>query len=182
MLGNLAKSKKASSFLIVHYSAIAPAICHIIESTSAVQTRIMAFRVCRFLLVSSQFYKHFLVSNGFLQLMRIFVAVMKNNELPKASTQDIEGSTLIGLKRNQHRENYFEEVARNLEGVRSEIFDYHILKNSTRICEYILPKEHDAIELAYEILKCLMLLSAQQIGMRAWEVRIEPTQRIAYSC
>ncbi|EDW59015.1 armadillo repeat-containing protein 5 [Drosophila virilis] len=170
MLGNLAKSKKASSFLIVHYSAIAPAICHIIESTSAVQTSIMAFRVCRFLLVSSQFYKHFLVSNGLLQLMRIFVAVMKNNELPKASTQDIEVSTLIGLKRNQHREKYFEEVARNLEGVRSDIFDYQMLKNTTRNCEYILPKEHDAIELAYEILKCLMLLSAQQIGMRAWEL------------
>ncbi|XP_023168508.2 uncharacterized protein LOC111597838 isoform X1 [Drosophila hydei] len=171
MLGNLAKSKKASSFLNVHYSAIAPAICHIVESTSAVQTRIMAFRVCRFLLVSSQFYKHFLASNGFLQLMRIFVAVMKNNEAPKVSEQDAaDVSALVGLKRNQHREKYFEEVARNLEGVRSDIFDYQMLKNSTRNCEYILPKENDAIELAYEILKCLMLLSAQQIGMRAWEL------------
>lgn len=170
MLGNLAKSKKASSYLTSHYSAIAPAICHIIESTSVVQTRIMAFRVCRFLLVSSQFYKHFLASNGFLQLMRIFVTVMKNNDAPKESPQDIEVSALIGLKRNQHREKYFEEVARNLEGVRSDIFDYQMLKNSTRNCEYVLPKENDVIEMVNEILKCLMLLSAQQIGMRAWEV------------
>ncbi|XP_060647849.1 uncharacterized protein LOC132785669 [Drosophila nasuta] len=169
MLGNLAKSKKASQCLNVHYSAIAPAICHIIESTSAVQTRIMAFRVCRFLLVSSQFYKHFLASNGFLQLMRIFMAVMKNNEAPKEPTQDIEVSALIGLKRNQHREKYFEEVARNLEGVRSDIFDYQMLKNSTRNNEYIMPKENEAVELASEILKCLLLLSAQQIGVRAWE-------------
>ncbi|XP_030243467.1 uncharacterized protein LOC108658710 [Drosophila navojoa] len=171
MLGNLAKSKKASSFLSVHYSAIAPAICHIIESTSAVQTKIMAFRVCRLLLVSPQFYKQFLASNGFLQLMHIFVSVMKNNEAPKASDQNAaDVSALVGLKRNQHREKYFEEVARNLEGVRSDIFDYQMLKNSTRNCEYVLPKENDAIELAYEILKCLMLLSAQQIGMRAWEI------------
>ncbi|ALC48045.1 CG7837 [Drosophila busckii] len=169
MLGNVAKSKKASSCLSVHYSAIAPAICHIIDSTSTAQTRIMAFRVCRFLLVSSQFYKHFLSSNGFLQLMRIFVAVMKNNDAPKESTQDVEVSALIGLKRNQHREKYFEEVARNLEGVRSDIFDYQMLKNSTRNCEYILPKESEAVELAYEILKCLLVLSAQQIGFKAWE-------------
>lgn len=178
MLGNLAKSKKASLFLNVHYSAIAPAICHIIESTSAVQTRIMAFRVCRFLLVSSQFYKHFLSSNGFMQLMRVFVAVMKNNEVPKESPQDIEVSTLIGLKRNQHREKYFEEVARNLEGVRSDIFDYQMLKNSTRNNEYVMPKEQDAIELASEILKCLMLLSAQQIGVRAWEVRMKANFKV----
>ncbi|KAH8359454.1 hypothetical protein KR093_006806 [Drosophila rubida] len=170
MLGNLAKCKKASLCLNAHYSAIAPAICHIIESTSAVQTKIMAFRVCRFLLVSSQFYKHFLASNGFLQLLRIFMAVMKNNEAPKEpATQDIDVSALIGLKRNQHREKYFEEVARNLEGVRSDIFDYQMLKNSTRNNEYALPKEHEAVELASEILKCLLLLSAQQIGVRAWE-------------
>ncbi|XP_016989045.2 uncharacterized protein LOC108051442 [Drosophila rhopaloa] len=170
MLGNLAKSKKASQYLNVHYAAIAPAICHIIESTSAVQTRIMAFRVCRFLLSSSQFLKHFLVSNGFLQLMRIFLAVMKNNEAPKEPVPDIEVSTLIGLKRNQHREKYFEEVARNLEGVRSDIFDYQMLKNSTRNCDYALPTENEtAVELALEILKCLVLISAQQIGMKAWE-------------
>ncbi|KAH8383459.1 hypothetical protein KR009_008818 [Drosophila setifemur] len=170
MLGNLAKSKNASQYLHVHYAAIAPAICHIIESTSAVQTRIMAFRVCRFLLVSSQFLKHFLISNGFLQLMRIFVAVMKNDEAPKEPIQDIEVSTLIGLKRNQHREKYFEEVARNLEGVRSDIFDYQMLKNSKRNCDFALPKENGAaVELAYEILKCLVLISAQQIGMKAWE-------------
>ncbi|XP_017131079.1 uncharacterized protein LOC108148545 [Drosophila elegans] len=170
MLGNLAKSKKASQYLNVHYAAIAPAICHIIESTSAVQTRIMAFRVCRFLLASSQFLKYFLVSNGFLQLMRIFLAVMKNNEAPKEPVPDIEVSTLIGLKRNQHREKYFEEVARNLEGVRSDIFDYQMLKNATRNCDYALPKENEAaVELALEILKCLVLISAQQIGMKAWE-------------
>ncbi|KAH8293458.1 hypothetical protein KR054_000628, partial [Drosophila jambulina] len=170
MLGNLAKSKKAAQYLNVHYAAIAPAICHIIESTSAVQTRIMAFRVCRFLLVSSQFLKHFLMSNGFLQLMNIFVAVMKNNETPKEPLPDIEVSTLIGLKRNQHREKYFEEVARNLEGVRSDIFDYQMLKNFTRNCDYALPKQNEeAVELALEILKCLVLISAQQIGMKAWE-------------
>ncbi|XP_017076388.1 uncharacterized protein LOC108111432 [Drosophila eugracilis] len=170
MLGNLAKSKKASQYLNVHYAAIAPAICHIIESTSAVQTRIMAFRVCRFLLTSSQFLKHFLVANGFLQLMRIFLAVMKNTEAPKEPVPDIEVSTLIGLKRNQHREKYFEEVARNLEGVRSDIFDYQMLKNATRNCDYALPKENEAaVELALEILKCLVLISAQQIGMKAWE-------------
>lgn len=170
LLGNLAKSKKASQYLNVHYAAIAPAICHIIESTSAVQTRIMAFRVCRFLLASSQFLKHFLVANGFLQLMRIFLAVMKNDEAPKETVPDIEVSTLIGLKRNQHREKYFEEVARNLEGVRSDIFDYQMLKNSTRNCDYALPKENEAaVELALEILKCLVLISAQQIGMKAWE-------------
>jgi len=173
LLGNLAKSKKASQYLNVHYAAIAPAICHIIESTSAVQTRIMAFRVCRFLLASSQFLKHFLVANGFLQLMRIFLAVMKNDEAPKETVPDIEVSTLIGLKRNQHREKYFEEVARNLEGVRSDIFDYQMLKNSTRNCDYALPKENEAaVELALEILKCLVLISAQQIGMKAWEVSL----------
>ncbi|EDW81182.1 uncharacterized protein Dwil_GK11163 [Drosophila willistoni] len=170
MLGNLAKSKRASQFLTAYYASIAPAICHIIESTTAVQTRIMAFRVCRFLLVSSQFLKHFLMANGFLQMMRIFVAVMKNNEAPKETAPDqIEVSALIGLKRNQHREKYFEEVARNLEGVRSDIFDYQMLKNSKRNCEYVLPKEAEAIELAHEILKCLVLLSAQQIGMKAWQ-------------
>ncbi|XP_039493589.1 uncharacterized protein LOC120453116 [Drosophila santomea] len=170
MLGNIAKSKKASQYLNVHYAAIAPAICHIIESTSAVQTRIMAFRVCRFLLASSQFLKHFLMANGFQQLMRIFLAVMKNDEAPKEPVPDIEMSTLIGLKRNQHREKYFEEVARNLEGVRSDIFDHQMLKNSTRNCDYALPKENEAaVELALEILKCLVLISAQQIGLKAWE-------------
>ncbi|XP_030369809.1 uncharacterized protein LOC115620622 [Scaptodrosophila lebanonensis] len=170
MLGNLAKSKAASPFLSPHYAAIAPAICHIIDTTSAVQTRIMAFRVCRILLVSSQFLKHFVAANGFLQLMSIFTAVMKNNEASKTPTQDFEVSAIMGLKKNQHREKYFEEVARNLEGVRSDIFDYQMLKNSSRIVnEYILPKESDAIELAYEILKCLLLLSAHQLGMRTWE-------------
>ncbi|EDV30581.2 uncharacterized protein Dana_GF22864 [Drosophila ananassae] len=170
MLGNLAKSKKAAQYLQVHYAAIAPAICHIIESTSAVQTRIMAFRVCRFLLASSQFLKHFLMANGFMQLMRIFVAVMKNDEVPKEPIPDIEVSTLIGLKRNQHREKYFEEVARNLEGVRSDIFDYQMLKNTKRNYDYAVPKDNEsAVELAHEILKCLVLISAQQIGMKAWE-------------
>ncbi|EDX14898.1 uncharacterized protein LOC6730102 [Drosophila simulans] len=170
MLGNIAKSKKASQCLNVHYAAIAPAICHIIESTNAVQTRIMAFRVCRFLLASSQFLKYFLMANGFQQLMRIFLAVMKNEEAPKEPVPDIEMSTLIGLKRNQHREKYFEEVARNLEGVRSDIFDHQMLKNSTRNCDYALPKENEAaVELALEILKCLVLISAQQIGLKVWE-------------
>ncbi|XP_017100035.2 uncharacterized protein Rnb [Drosophila bipectinata] len=170
MLGNLAKSKKAAQYLQVHYAAIAPAICHIIESTSAVQTRIMAFRVCRFLLVSSQFLKNFLMANGFMQLMQIFVSVMKNDEVPKEPIPDIEVATLIGLKRNQHREKYFEEVARNLEGVRSDIFDYQMLKNSKRNCDYAIPKENpSALELAHEILKCLVLISAQKIDMKAWE-------------
>ncbi|XP_022221168.2 uncharacterized protein LOC111073252 [Drosophila obscura] len=171
MLGNLAKSKKASQFLNVQYAAIAPAICHIIESTSSVQTRIMAFRVCRFLLVSSQFLRPFLAANGFLQMMRIFVGVMKNTEAPKEPPiqPDIEVSALMGLKRNQHREKYFEEVARNLEGVRSDIFDHQMLKHSTRNCDFVLPKENEVIELAHEILKCLVLLSAQPIGLKAWE-------------
>ncbi|KAH8306141.1 hypothetical protein KR018_002467 [Drosophila ironensis] len=183
MLGNLAKSKNGSQCLQVHYAAIAPAICHIIETTSDVQTRIMAFRVCRFLLAHSQFLKHFLMANGFMQLMRIFVAVMKNNEAPKEPDQDMEVSSMIGLKRNQHREKYFEEVARNLEGVRSDIFDYQMLKNSKRNCDYALPKENgSAVELAHEILKCLVLISAQQIGMKAWESISRNTSLAAIVC
>ncbi|XP_061402094.1 uncharacterized protein LOC133337907 [Musca vetustissima] len=172
LLGNLAKVD-TNQLLSTHCPAIAQALCRIIEDTSDVQTRMMAFRSCRFLLANPQFLKHFLQSSGFTILLRILTAIMKNESNTESEEKllcDAQAPLKVGLKRNQHREKYFEEVARNLEGVRSDIFDHEVLKNSTRNSNaYIIPQEQAALDLVCEILKCLLVISELQINSLVWE-------------
>uniref|UniRef100_A0A1A9VVD7 ARMC5-like ARM-repeats domain-containing protein n=1 Tax=Glossina austeni TaxID=7395 RepID=A0A1A9VVD7_GLOAU len=172
LLGNLAKVD--TQLVATHSPALAKALCQIIEDSSDVQTRMMAVRACRFLLSNPQFAKYFLQFSGFNTLLRILFSIMKNsearvNEEEKLLT-DSQDSVKLGLKRNQHREKYFEEVARNLEGVRSDIFDYEVLKNSSRSSNtYAMPEQKDALDLACEILKCLLVLSELQLSVPVWE-------------
>ncbi|XP_005182943.2 uncharacterized protein LOC101891580 [Musca domestica] len=172
LLGNLAKVD-TNQLLSTHCPAIAQALCRIIEDTSDVQTRMMAFRSCRFLLSNPQFLKHFLQSSGFTILLRILSAIMKNESNTDTEEKllcDAQAQLKVGLKRNQHREKYFEEVARNLEGVRSDIFDHEVLKNSTRTSNaYIIPQEQAALDLVCEILKCLLVISELQINSLVWD-------------
>ncbi|XP_013100078.1 uncharacterized protein LOC106082233 [Stomoxys calcitrans] len=171
LLGNLAKVD-ANQLLSTHCPAIAQALCRIIEDASDVQTRMMAFRACRFLLANTQFMKHFLQSSGLTILLRILSATMKNesNDAEEKLLTDAQAPLKVGLKRNQHREKYFEEVARNLEGVRSDIFDHEVLKNSTRNSNaYIIPEERAALDLVCEILKCLLVISELQMSNVVWE-------------
>ncbi|XP_067618832.1 uncharacterized protein Rnb [Eurosta solidaginis] len=176
LLGNLAKGF-ASQLLSAHCPAIAQSLCQIITETSDINTRLMAFRACRFLLPIQQFVQHFLAANGFVILMRILTAIMKTDAAP--ATQPTEGlvgngcvrTPAIGLKNSQHREKYFEEVARNLEGVRSDIFDHEILKNQPRIFgDYAMPEEAAAMDLTSEIFKCLNVLAELPIGPTAWKM------------
>ncbi|XP_075148673.1 BTB/POZ domain-containing protein Rnb [Haematobia irritans] len=171
LLGNLAKVEN-NQLLTTHCPAIAQALCRIIEDASDVQTRMMAFRACRFLLTNTQFLKHFLQSSGLTILLRILSSIMKNdaNESEEKLLTDEQAPLKVGLKRNQHREKYFEEVARNLEGVRSDIFDHEVLKNSTRNSNaYIIPEERAALDLVCEILKCLLVISELQMSNVVWE-------------
>lgn len=172
LLGNLGKVD-ANQLVSTHCPAMAQALCRIIEDTSDVQTRMMAFRACRFLLGNTQFLKHFLQSSGFTIILRILTAVMKNDSNVAEEEKllsDAQGPLKVGLKRNQHREKYFEEVARNLEGVRSDIFDHEVLKNSTRNSNaYVIPEERAALDLVSEILKCLLVISELQINAVVWE-------------
>lgn len=171
LLGNLAKVD-VNQLVVTHCPAIAQSVCHIIEDTSDVQTRMMAFRACRFLLTNTQFLKYFLQSFGFSTLLRVITAIMKNDTIAGEESLlcDAQASLKLGLKKNQHREKYFEEVARNLEGVRSDIFDHEVLKNSTRNSNaYIMPKERIALDLVCEILKCLLVVSELQINVAVWE-------------
>ncbi|XP_018804658.1 PREDICTED: uncharacterized protein LOC108978712 isoform X1 [Bactrocera latifrons] len=173
LLGNLAKGF-ASQLLAAHCPAIAQAVCQIITETSDVNTRLMAFRACRFLLPSQQFVQHFLAANGFVTTLRILTAIMKTDTPPTAQDELLNlkkaGSVIVGLKNSQHREKYFEEVARNLEGVRSDIFDHEMLKNQPRaLGDYSMPEERAALDLAGEIFKCLLVLAALSIGPSAWK-------------
>ncbi|XP_036323046.1 uncharacterized protein LOC118736971 [Rhagoletis pomonella] len=173
LLGNLAKGF-ASQLLTAHCPAIAQAVCQIITETSDVNTRLMAFRACRFLLPSQQFTQHFLAANGFVMMVRILTAVMKT-DAPRTPQEELfkNGSgraPVVGLKNSQHREKYFEEVARNLEGVRSDIFDHELLKNQPRsLGDYAMPEERAALDLAGEIFKCLLVLAELPIGPSAWK-------------
>lgn len=161
--------------LTAHCPAIAQAVCQIITETSDVNTRLMAFRACRFLLPSQQFVQHFLAANGFVTTLRILTAIMKTNTpTPQDELLNYKSATsvVVGLKNSQHREKYFEEVARNLEGVRSDIFDHEMLKNQPRaLGDYSMPEERAALDLAGEIFKCLLVLAELSIGPSAWKVR-----------
>lgn len=171
LLGNLAKVD-ANQLLVNHCPVIAQSLCRIIEETSDVQTRMMAFRACRFLLANPQFVKNFLQAAGLATLLRILASVMKNDDyvVEEKLLNDAQAPLKVGLKRNQHREKYFEEVARNLEGVRSDIFDHEVFKNSTRNANaYAMPKERIALDLICEILKCLLAISELQIGVPIWD-------------
>ncbi|XP_050317556.1 uncharacterized protein LOC126751382 isoform X2 [Bactrocera neohumeralis] len=173
LLGNLAKGF-ASQLLTAHCPAIAQAVCQIITETSDVNTRLMAFRACRFLLPSQQFVQHFLTANGFVTTLRILTAIMKTDTPPTPQDELLNlkkaDSVIVGLKNSQHREKYFEEVARNLEGVRSDIFDHEMLKNQPRaLGDYSMPEEKAALDLAGEIFKCLLVLAELSIGPSAWK-------------
>ncbi|XP_004523352.1 uncharacterized protein LOC101448612 [Ceratitis capitata] len=172
LLGNLAKGY-ADQLLAAHCPAIAQSVCQIITETSDVNTRLMAFRACRFLLPNQLFVHHFLASNGLIMMIRILTAIMKKNvasiEQEELLKQNQFGGRTIGLKNSQHREKYFEEVARNLEGVRSDIFDHEMLKNQPRAMgEYAMPEERVALDLAGEIFKCLLVLAELPISSAAW--------------
>ncbi|XP_055906051.1 uncharacterized protein LOC129941449 [Eupeodes corollae] len=166
LLGNLAKVDN-SKLLSTHCPAIASAVCQIIEESDDVQTQIMCFRACRFLVAEEQFLRHFLASDGFTLVMKTLVGVMKNKEIPEPLPELPQ--KVGGLKKNQHREKYFEEVARNLEGPRSDIFDMANLKNSKTCTDYIMPTEKSNIDLASEILKCLLIISEINLNFQAWE-------------
>ncbi|XP_011185999.1 uncharacterized protein Armc5_2 isoform X2 [Zeugodacus cucurbitae] len=173
LLGNLAKGF-SSQLLTAHCPAIAQAVCQIIKETSDVNTRLMAFRACRFLLPSQQFAQHFLAANGFITTLRILTAVMKTDHPATAQDELLNAKgdniVVVGLKNSQHREKYFEEVARNLEGVRSDIFDHEMLKNQPRaLGDYSMPEERAALDLAGEIFKCLLVLAELSIGPSAWK-------------
>ncbi|KNC30726.1 hypothetical protein FF38_11660 [Lucilia cuprina] len=171
LLGNLAKVD-ANQLVSNHCPVIAQSLVRIIEDTSDVQTRMMAFRACRFLLTNPQFVKNFLQASGLATILRILASVMKNNDyvVEEKLLNDAQAPLKVGLKRNQHREKYFEEVARNLEGVRSDIFDHEVLKNTTRNSNaYAMPKERVALDLVCEILKCLLAISELQIGVPIWD-------------
>lgn len=171
LLGNLAKVD-ANQLVANHCNVIAQSLCRIIEETSDVQTRMMAFRACRFLLANTQFLKNFLQAAGLTTVLRILAAVMKNDGYVEEEKllNDAQAPLKMGLKKNQHREKYFEEVARNLEGVRSDIFDHEVLKNSIRNSNaYAMPKERVALDLLCEILKCLLAISELQIGLPIWD-------------
>ncbi|XP_053947111.1 uncharacterized protein LOC128855902 [Anastrepha ludens] len=173
LLGNLAKGS-ASQLLAAHCPAIAQAVCQIITETSDVNTRLMGFRACRFLLPSEQFVQHFLAANGFVMMIRILTAVMKADAHPPTQEELLKNGSCsppaAGLKNSQHREKYFEEVARNLEGVRSDIFDHEMLKNHPRaLGDYAMPEERAALELAGEIFKCLLVLAELPIGPSGWK-------------
>lgn len=108
-------------------------------------------------------------------MLSILATLMKNDEEimdePEKLLKDVQISLRQGLKHNEHREKYFEEVARNLEGVRSDIFDYAMLKNKSPdiIHQYKFPVDGSAIELLCEILKCLLEASEYEISAKIWD-------------
>lgn len=58
--------------------------------------------------------------------MKIMTKYIKNDDISLPETE--EEIKPVGRKSCKPRENYFENVTRNLEGVRSDIFDYELLK------------------------------------------------------
>lgn len=175
LLGNLAKFD-ATQVLSTHCTTIAQALCHIIDDTSDVQNRIMAYRACRFLLSNSQFIKPFFQSNGLHSMLKILASLMKNNDDTIDESEKLLKGVQItfkqGLKHNQHREKYFEEVARNLEGIRSDlsVFDNQMKKKTPDVLkQYKMPPEDDNLELLCEILKLLLVASEIEFFPGIWE-------------
>lgn len=174
LLGNLAKFY-ATQVLSAHCHVMAQALCHIIDDSSDVQNRIMAYRACRFLLSNSQFIKNFFLCNGLHTMLNHLASLMKNSEDTMDESEkllkDVQITFRQGLKHHQHREKYFEEVARNLEGIRCDIFDNQMMKKKTPdiFKQYKMPPEGDSLELLCEILKCLLIASEFEIFLEIWK-------------
>lgn len=123
----------------------------------------MALRACKLLTKEDRFLEDFLHSGGFGLLMKILVDLMKVTEDQKVEEPQLQPST--GLKVNQHREKYFEEVARNLEGVRSDIFDIVVKDENTNKGLFHLPEDKDTLGIIVEILKIFQIMSESQSNL-----------------
>lgn len=127
----------------------------------------MALRACRFLTRDDKFLVDFLRSNGFGLLMKMLIDLVsvepKINETAAEQTSD--------SKEDQPRERYFEEVARNLEGVRSDIFDIVVNdddKTDKACCR--MPEDKDTLGIVVEILKILQIMSESQMNLLVREL------------
>lgn len=162
LLGNLAKDYH-KRIIENHSAVVAQALALILEETEEHQTRIMALRACRLLTKEQRFLEDFLHSSGFGALMKILVDFMKASEDQKVGEPQPEQP--LGLRANQHREKYFEEVARNLEGVRSDIFDIVVKDENTNKGLFHMPEDKDNIAIVVEILKIFQIMSEFQLNL-----------------
>lgn len=167
LLGNLAKDHHRK-IVFNHSSVIAQALSMILGETDEHQTRVMALRACKFLIKEERFMEDFLYANGYGLLMKILVDIMKAPEDQKVEESKVEPPS--GLKVNQHREKYFEEVARNLEGVRSDIFDIVVKDENNLKGMFHMPEEKDTLGVVVEILKILQIVSEFQSSLLVKEL------------
>ncbi|XP_055904774.1 uncharacterized protein LOC129940453 [Eupeodes corollae] len=135
LLGNLAKVD-SSKLLSTNCQAIALVVLQIIEESDDVQTQIMCFRACRFLVAEEKFSRHFFKWDGFTLILKTLVAVMKNKTIPEPLPELPQ--KVGGPKTNQHP-------------------------------DYIMPTEKSNVDLASEILKCLLIISEINLNFQAWE-------------
>lgn len=186
LLGNLAKENPKD--LILHSDTITHSICMIIdEERTDIQTILMAIRVAKFLLNDKLFLKNFINEFGFRILIKILIKLIKNpnpnskinanlnNDTNTLKTSNPnENDDQKGLKLFKQREKYFDDVARTLEGVRSDIFDLQILKGSSsssspsqkvdKYKEFVLPEDKIKNDVICEIFKCLLIISESKIN------------------
>lgn len=148
---------------------MAQALALILGETEEHQTRIMALRACKLLIKEERFLEDFLHSNGFGILMKMLVDLMKASEDQKIEEPPPEQPA--GLKVHQHREKYFEEVARNLEGVRSDIFDIVVKDENTNKNLFHMPEDKDYLAVIVEILKIFQIMSESQLNLLVKELK-----------
>ncbi|KAL5285041.1 ARMC5 family protein [Megaselia abdita] len=167
LLGNLAKDYHRR--IVENHSAVlAQALALILGETEEHQTRVMALRACKLLTREERFLEDLLHTNGLGILMKILVDLMKVTEDQKI--EEAKPETPSGLKVNQHREKYFEEVARNLEGVRSDIFDIVVKDENTNKGLFRMPEDKDNLGIVVEILKILQTMSEFQLSLLVKEL------------
>ncbi|XP_055371777.1 uncharacterized protein LOC129605828 [Condylostylus longicornis] len=159
LLGNLAK-QNTSKFLNYN-SSISQSLCLILEESIEDQTTIMGVRAARYLLSNKEFIKSFIGNGGFKIILQILIKEMKKDHIEVQNTlnDDIDVKKRVGLKVQEHREKYFQEVARHLEGVRNDIFDNEMLKSKKKVILFTMPKEKSHLDIVHEILKCVHLIS-----------------------
>lgn len=165
LLGNLAKNYY-EKIIENHSAVVAQALALILGETEDYQTKIMALRACRLLTRLDRFLDDLLRSNGLGLLMKMLVDLVSDDR----KTDEPEPIEATGPKEDQRRERYFEEVARNLEGVRSDIFDIVVNDEKASKVPFVMPEDKNNLGILVEILKILQIISESQKNLLVKEL------------
>ncbi|XP_037949600.1 uncharacterized protein LOC119680719 [Teleopsis dalmanni] len=162
LLGNLAKYN-VDLLNYAECAVVAKSLCQILDETSDENTRLYAFRAIRILLTKSQFFTCLMESNGLVSYLKILEKILYKGEYVEEAPMPVNG-----LKNNQHRENYFQEVVRSLD-TGLETYDSESLTNANRtLTMYEMPEKRDVFD---ELLKGLLAMSFNfyQCKLKIWQ-------------